>query len=72
MKKNHATIRKVLMNGAGGSVWTSGSEERNIGSIRQIFIGGDRRTEKGMRLHKARSPTELRQVASGTLTQDFG
>ena len=70
-KKIHARARKMLQHGISNFVWDSGSGRGNFGGIREKFSGGEKRAEGRVRLLSVRGTAELREVASGSVTQGF-
>ena len=70
-KKIHARARKVLQHGIGNFVWASGSGRGKVGDSRKKFSESERRAKGRVRLHRARGSVELREVASGSTTQNL-
>ena len=52
-------------------VWASGSGRGEVGGSCKKFSGGEWRAEERVRLLRARGLVELREVASGSATQDL-
>ena len=71
-KKIHARARKMVQHGIGNFVWASGSGREEVGGSRMKFNGRERRAKGQVRLHRARGSVKLREVASGSATQDLG
>ena len=70
-KKIHARARKVLYHGIGNFVWASGSGGGKVGGSRMKFSESERREKGRVRLHRAPGLAELREVASGSATQNL-
>ena len=70
-KKIHARIRKVLQHWVSGSVWSDGGRRGEIDSSCKEFTGGERRTDRRLRLFQRGVLVELRKVVSESAMQSF-
>ena len=67
--KIHARVREVLLRGIDNFVWVSGSRRGEVFGSCEKFSGGGVGAEREMRLLRARSQSELEQVAFGSAKQ---
>ena len=62
----------MLSRGVGDFVWTSASGQGEVCGSCENFSGRKRRAERRIRRLRARGPTELIQVACGSVMQGLG
>ena len=68
-KKIHVRARKMLLHGIGNFVRASGSGRGKVEGNCKKFSGRERRAKGRVRLLRACGSAELREVASGSVTQ---